>query len=314
MPVLEAPCSPPGSPISAESLLLNYPDADVILRSCDSFEFRVLKLYIIHSSPILGEKVLISPNPQSNAPAITAGSESEVNASSLPVVQLPDSGAILLSLLSYIFPVPPVLPATVAQTMELLSVAQKYKMDVILTHIRNHIAQQDPPFIREDTAFHVYSLAQKYGLRKEALQAARSTLSFSNLSIEELECGLDMMPGVFLHELWKYHQRVRSNLTVDLEEFRTSRERGLVTLAASSCKGSTGIPSWLDQYILTIGTSPTLFDLTKFHMALSSHVQRSRNRGGGGCTCCASISHKRIGAFWAALTAVVSDSIADVSN
>jgi hypothetical protein len=70
-------------------------------------------------------------------------------------------------------------------------------MDVILTHIRNHIAQQDPPFIRQDTAFHVYSLSQKYRLRKEALHAARSTLSFSNLTIEELEDGLDMMPGFF---------------------------------------------------------------------------------------------------------------------
>jgi hypothetical protein len=141
-------------------------------------------------------------------------------------------------------------------------------------------------------------------------------LSFSNLSIEELEDGLDMMPGIFLHELWKYHQRVRSNLTVDLKEFRTSHARGLRTLVASSCKPLAGssIPDWLDQYIVTIGSSPALFDLTKFHMALSSHVQKSKNWGGGGCTYCAYISHKTIGEFWAALTAVVNGSIANVSN
>jgi hypothetical protein len=65
---------------------------------------------------------------------------------------------------------------TVEQTMELLSVAQEYEMGVVLTHIRNHIALQTPSFIREETAFLVYSLAQKYGLRTEALQAAKSTL------------------------------------------------------------------------------------------------------------------------------------------
>ena len=49
--------------------------------------------------------------------------------------------------------------------MELLSVAQMYKMDVVLTHIRNHLARQEPSFIREETAFQLYSVAQKYGLR-----------------------------------------------------------------------------------------------------------------------------------------------------
>jgi len=48
--------------ISHENLRFDYPDADVILRSPDSYEFRVLKTHIVHSSPILGEKVLISPN------------------------------------------------------------------------------------------------------------------------------------------------------------------------------------------------------------------------------------------------------------
>ena len=110
--------------------------------------------------------------------------------------------------------------------MELLSVAQKYKMDVVLTHIRDHIGRQDPSFLRKETAFLVYSLAQKYGLRHEALNAARSTLSFSTLTIKDLYRNnkLSMMPGDALHELWKYHQRVRSNLSLGLEEFETSTQ------------------------------------------------------------------------------------------
>jgi hypothetical protein len=310
--------SPSGSDVSSDSenLLFDYPEADVILRSCDSFEFRVLRLYIVHSSPILGEKVLISPDPQSNAAAITSNSEPNVDTAKLPVVQLSDSGAILFSLLSYIFPVPPILPATVEQTMELLSVARKYKMDAILTHIRNHIAQQDPPFIREDNAFDVYSLAQKYGLRREALQAARSTLTFSPLTIESLEDKLGVMPGACLHELWKYHESVKSNLTSDLEEFRISHAQK--ALGDSSCQSLTAsrIPTWLDRYIKTMGREPAFFDLTRFHMALSSHVQLPENRGlgSGGCVSCAYIHHKTIQAFWAALTAVTNGSIAKVSR
>jgi hypothetical protein len=308
--------SPSGSVVSSENLLFDYPEADVVLRSSDSFEFRVLRLYIVHSSPILGEKTLISPDPQSNttASAITSDSEPNVDTAKLPVVQLSDSGVILFSLLSYIFPVPPILPATVEQTMELLSVAQKYKMDVVLTHIRNHIAQQDPPFIREDTALYIYSLAQKYGLRKEALQAARSTLTLSPLIIEGSEDKLDMMPGASLHELWKYHERVKSNLTSDLGEFRISHAQK--ALGDSSCQSLTAsqIPTWLDRYIESIGTFPAFFDLTRFHMALSSHVQWPEKHGSGGCASCVYIQHKTIQAFWAALTAVAHGSMAKVSH
>ena len=166
------------------------------------------------------------PEPETTSPTIPADSnvdsEHAANASQVPVVELPIDGVILFSLLTFIFPVPPVLPSPVEQVMELLSVTQMYKMDVVLTHIRNHIAQQEPPFIREETAFLIYYLSQKHALRIEALRAARCTLSFATLSIDGLakENRLDAMPGVFLHELWKYHQRVRSNLIIDLREFK----------------------------------------------------------------------------------------------
>jgi hypothetical protein len=168
-------------------LLFDYPDADTILRSPDSYEFRVLKMYIVHSSPILGEK-FISPSPQPE-PTPTIPAEPDVEdaaANALCVVQLPIEGAILFSLLTFIFPVPPVLPPTIKQILELLSVAQLYKMDVVLTHIRNHIAQREPPLIRKETALFIYSFSLKHGLRPEALQAAGCTLSFASLTIEDL--------------------------------------------------------------------------------------------------------------------------------
>ena len=138
---------PSGLVISRENLLFDFPEADLILRSRDSYEFRVLKLYIIHSSPILREKVLLSPNPQPE-PSVSANpAVSSVEANAPCVVQLPMDGAVLFSLLTFIFPVPPVLPSTVEQTMELISVAQLYKLDVALTHIKIHIDRQEPSFI-----------------------------------------------------------------------------------------------------------------------------------------------------------------------
>jgi hypothetical protein len=303
--------------ISHENLHIDYPDADVILRSPDSYEFRVLKMYIVRSSPTLGEKFLISPNPEPT-PAIPAEPDVEdAAANALSVVQLPIEGAILFSLLTYIFPVPPVLPSTDEQVMELLSVAQLYKMDAVLSHIRNHIAQREPPLIRKETAFLIYSLSVKHSLRPEALQAAGCTLSFSSLTIKDLakENVLGMMPTTFFHELWEYHERIRSNLWLDIEEFETSD--ALTILGNSSCDlTDSDVPLWLESYTSTIGTdrATAFLDLTDFHIAFAKHTRRQidKQRGFSGCTSCSGIPRERIRELWAALTAVVRGSISKV--
>ena len=182
-----APSSLSEASSTEEEQPFDYPDADIILRSSDSRDFRVLKSFIIKSSPILDK--LIQTSSDLPADAVSAGTDTP-----LPIVRMPESGAILQSLLTFILPVPPVLPPGVEGTMELLPVAQKYEMGHILIHIRGSIALQDPPFIRESNALQVYSLAQKYGLRPEVVQAARLTLKFT-LTIENLEGKLDTMRG-----------------------------------------------------------------------------------------------------------------------
>ena len=88
--------------------------------------------------------------------------------------------------------------------MELLAVAQKYQMDSVLSHIRSIIgARKDPPFIRPETAFQIYFLAQQHELHEEAVQAARVTLRLP-MVIEDLGDKLDFpgMTGAYLHELF----------------------------------------------------------------------------------------------------------------
>jgi hypothetical protein len=85
-------------------------------------------------------------------------------------------------------------------------------------------------------------------------------------TIEDLQDKFDTMLGTHLHALWKYYQRVRTNLRSDLEVFRTREARN--TLAGLTCKvaNSSNIPTWLDAYIASIGEDPALFNLSKYPM------------------------------------------------
>src|SRR6266702_5876006 len=188
--------------ISDETLHFDYPGSDIILRSCDSYDFRVPQLYLVNSSPVLRDLIrgVLSTSD-------VAGREEQ---EPLPVAKLSESGAILYSLLTFIFPVAPILPSTTENIMKLLAVAQKYQMDSVLTHIRS-LSRQDPPLILPETALHVYFLAQKYELHQEVLRAARSTLRLS-MTLEDLVGKIDFVPGSYLHELWEYHERVRKGL------------------------------------------------------------------------------------------------------
>ena len=297
--------------VSDESLHFDYLGSDIILRSCDSHNFRVPKLYIVNSSPILRELI----QNISNTSGVPNGEEQEP----LPVIKLRESKAILYSLLTFIFPVTPILPSTAEKIMELLAVAQKYQIDSALSHIRGTIARQDPPFTRPETALHIYFLAQEHGLRQEALEAARVTFRLS-MTIEGLGDKLEFrgMTGAYLHELWKYHGRVRTDLKSVLPEFRKSGLPDVVkdlrckTLSLSSwqpeAKDAGTFPQWLHDYIKSIAEDPHLVDLIEFEYAWARHIQAQSSAK---CSC-VSMSRKVIRAFWEALTAVVYGTIEKV--
>jgi hypothetical protein len=282
------------------NLLFDYPGADFILRSQDSFHFRVPKTPIINSSPVLGD--LIRRTLDSFADANADVSES------LPKVQLPESGEIVHFLLTFIFHVTPLIPSTHEEAMELLSVAQKYQMEIALTHIRGSIARQNPLPTRPEPALRIYALAQKHGLRLEALQTARTILKHP-MTIEDFDNKLDIMPGASLYELWKYHERVRAILASDLAEFRESGARGTMTGLRCTVLTSSQIPSWVDQYIVSMGNAPNLFDPLELNIAMTRHI---KNGGNGGCEC-GSISSQTIHEFWDALVSVVHDCFKKVS-
>jgi hypothetical protein len=289
-------------------LLFNYPDADIILRSQDSYLFRVPKTSIISNSPILSKLI---------QKALDSSDHSSDNANAeapLPVVQLPESGEILHCLLTFIFLVTPLIPSTPEDIMKLLSVAQNYQMGTVLTHIRGNIALQNLFSPRLEPALHNYARAQKYGLRQEALQTARAVLLKQSLTIEDFDSKLDIIPGSSLYELWKYHERVRDILALDLTEFRISRARGTIAGLRCSELSSFQIPSWLDQYIESIAKTPSLFDYAELNTAMVCHIKnKADDRSDRPTSCeCASIPSRTIRDFWEALESVVESSFEKV--
>ena len=281
------------------NLLFDYPSGDTILRSQDSYHLRVSKIYITNSSSILDE--LIQRSLDSANPDVSP-----------PVVQLAEGGEILRCLLTFIFPVTPLLPSTPGEIMELLFIAKRYQMDSVLAYIRDKIAPNHLLPTSLESALRIYSLAQKYGLRPEALQTAQAIFLKQPMpvTVENLDKYLDIMPGASLYEYWKYHERVQANLASDLTEFRTSGAHGTLTDFLCTELSSSEIPSWLDQYIGSIEKDPNLFDLVKFNRVMARHIA---NRDKKVICECASIPSQTIREFWEALASVVDGSFENVS-
>jgi hypothetical protein len=115
-----------------------------LLRSRDSQVFHILKLYIIESSSVLEELI--------QAACETFGADDFANAQiRLPEVHLSESSPILSSLFTFIFPVTLILPSSLEEAMELLSVATKYEMSSVIRQIRDSLSRQHPPLLVQRT-------------------------------------------------------------------------------------------------------------------------------------------------------------------
>ncbi|KAI9433730.1 hypothetical protein H4582DRAFT_969417 [Lactarius indigo] len=301
-PATSGPIEVASDETSLETSHFDFPGSDIVLRSYDSHDFRVLRVYLVTCSPVFQGLIQSILNAY-NVP-------NDVKQEPLPVVELPVSKAILYSLLTFIFPVAPVLPSTTEKIMELLAVTQEYQMDSAMIHIRNAIARQDPPFLRPETALHIYFLAQQHELRREALQAARVTLRLP-MTIEGLGDKLEFhgLTGAYLHELWKYHQQVWTDLRSGILEFRNSGlPHDIQVLRCSGPRtGNNSFPQWLDGYIRSITDAPHLFELTEFENARARHVKSETYRSQS-CSC-ADIPSQVILTFWDAMTTVVHERI-----
>ena len=280
--------------------LLDDPGADIVILSQDSHHFQVPKIYVVNSSPVLSE--LIQNTPPSNANSGVP----------LPVVRLPESGELLHCLLTFILPVTPRIPPTLEEIMELLSVAQKYQMGTALVHIRASIALQNPLPTRLEPALRIYALAQKYGLRQEAVQTAKTIIiSKYPMTIDDFNDKLDIMPGASLYELWMYHERVRALLVSDLEEFIESDAHGTISGLLYTALSSSKILRWLDQHMESMAIAPHPFASVEPSIVLR-HFKDMTVKSIFNCTSRRTIPDQIIRQFWEALVSVIHGSFEKV--
>ncbi|KAN0141560.1 hypothetical protein V8E53_000022, partial [Lactarius tabidus] len=193
----------------------DYPGSDIILRSCDFQDCHVPKIDIANSSSVLRELV--------QTVSITSGVDNGEE-EALPVVKLPESRAILHSLLTFIFPVAPVLPSSTEDTMKLLSVvAQKYKMNSVLTY-RCSVKLGSFPAPFEAESFSAYSNASRMELVPEMESAARLTLGYP-MTFESIGEALQSFERRALCDLVRYRKRCRDSLLSCFDSFFSVRSR-----------------------------------------------------------------------------------------
>ena len=188
----QAPVSESRAPadVSSEETLLfgltHVHGSDVVLRSCDSHNFHTLKTYISNASPVLRKLTRNISN--------TSDVVNDEESGTLPVVELPENGALLHCFLTpFIFPVDTIIPSTSEKIMELLAVAQKYQMKSVLCHIRGIIAPKDLHSFgrRQPTAFSLHK-CMNYVKRRFDLRELRYACRWSSriwwTNLTSLEC------------------------------------------------------------------------------------------------------------------------------
>ena len=243
-----------------ENLLLDYPNADIIIRSQDRHRFRVLKTTIVINSLVLGELIQKTSNPPGDVNAET----------SLPVVNLQESGEILRHLLTFIFPETPNLPPTPLENHGTPFCRSKVSNDnCSCSHPGMHRSTELTTHPSGTSTQHICTRTKvRASIRSIANRADYIEVPDDHRQFRQQAY---IMPGASLYELWKYRERVRAILASDLTEFRMSQAHG--TISGSRCVDlvSFQIPGWLDQYIESIGKTPNLFDPTELSLAMASH-------------------------------------------
>ena len=201
-------CLSPAFPRNASPLPdgLDMANADIIIQSCDSVNFRVHKLVLSMSSPFFDDMFSL---PQPSYQETIDG---------LPVVHLPEDAEVLNSLLTMFYPIPSMIPNSYHKALMVLSASQKYDMDAVQSRIRTEIQGRDLPMPTGAATFRAYAIASTGGLSSERDSLARLTLDFP-MTFEYLCDELPFFEGWVLRDLIGFRKRCRDNLISCFKSF-----------------------------------------------------------------------------------------------
>ena len=198
----------PAFPQSASPLPdgLNLANADIIIQSCDSINFRVHKSVLSLSSPFFGDMFSL-PQP-SDQEAVDG----------LPVVRLSEDAEVLNCLLTMFYPIPSMIPNSYDKALMALAASQKYDMDSVQSRIRAEIQGKKLPMPTGAATFRAYAIASAGRLSPEKETLARLTLDFP-MTFEYLCDELPFFEGWVLRDLIRFRKRCRDNLISCFKSF-----------------------------------------------------------------------------------------------
>lgn len=185
-------------------------DADIMLQSSDSANFRVHKSILVSSSQFFKD-MLSLPQPSSNE-----------TVDGLPAVRLPEDAEIVRALITVLYPIPSEIPSSYERVLALLGAAQKYDMPAVLLTIRAEVLYKGLSAPAPAQAFRAYAIAFSKGLLPETKSAARLTLDYP-LTFEALGDDLPLFMGSALSVLADYRNTCRDSVVSYLESFLNVR-------------------------------------------------------------------------------------------
>lgn len=174
----------------------DHPEADIILQSSDSVNFRVFKLFLTLASPVF-ETMFKLPQP--------AAGTNEDTKDSLPVVSVQENSKTLDTFLRFCY------PSTLAEDPSLenltdikaiLGAARKYSLDLIERKVCQALAS---PKVLEAEPLRCFAIARNARLRHETITAARYTLRLPLIPAWFAE--IDMIAASHLLALLTYHKK-----------------------------------------------------------------------------------------------------------
>ena len=133
-------------------------------------------------------------------------------------VQLTEDAELMNSLVSLLYPIPPVIPSSYEKVFALLAACQKYGMASIQSSIRAEVIHGIFPSPVGTEAFRAYAIASDLGLIPEMESAARLTLGYP-MTFESLGEALQSFKGRVLCDLIRYRKRCRDSLVACLDSF-----------------------------------------------------------------------------------------------
>ncbi|KAI0039403.1 hypothetical protein FA95DRAFT_1612598 [Auriscalpium vulgare] len=282
-------------------------EADIILRSSDSFDFRITRSILEKASPVIKALILKHAGP------VTFTFALNTTDGALPVVVLGERRDTLASLLSVIFPVALILPTTLEQTLCVLAAAQKYEMPFAMTLIRRLLPLNTFELPTPAHVLHAFNLAWKLRLKQEAVALARLSLG-RPMKIGDLGQDLREVSGLALHQLVTCRAHCVDALRQGINKFRSSPAYH----ENSPWKQSGGVAYWYDSFLTRAVADPKELNEDKFHWTWATHVKQ-RYPSGKATTSptgefCVTFSLALLRSMWDTVEAQMAEGLRQVEN